>query len=143
MAKSKKKAADQKSKTVPPKKTISESFKKFVPKHIIPESVDKEVVNKFIHNMYERGAKMFSIGAKKVGEASSKVARNTKLYYDFNQLKLKMHLAHTKIGEFVEQQAVEGNTSVNLTSGGIKDLLIELEAFKEQQEQIKKELKAK
>jgi hypothetical protein len=116
-----------------PKTNLSDFLKK--PK------IDNEEIKTFLHTMYERGSKLLREGAKKVGETSEKVATATSLYYQFNELKVKIYVLHAKIGEYADKHFYSGATAFDIhNDAGLKKLFDELQDLKTKLEATKQEI---
>lgn len=139
MAKGKKKTGSTKPKASGKIKSF-EKIKKMLPGNLMPSHMNKEEVKRFLHNVYTKSASALSIGAKKVGETSGKLAKSTKLYYDYNQLKVKLHLVHTKLGELVETSAAQDQMQAAFNDANVKKLLGDLENIRSEQSKIKEKL---
>jgi len=125
------------------KEKIAAQIKKMIPENIMPKNLSGEDVSHFFQSAYDKGSRIFSKGAKEVGRASGKFAHQTRRYYNFNQLKLKIHLTHAKIGEYVEEELKGGKSQVYLNEQQLKALLATLSDCRAQQAHIKDELAKK
>ena len=140
MARCKKKSECEKDEKPSKKGKITDNIKKAIPDYLLPENFDKEEMKSFFQDLYEKSAKMISIGAKKVGETSEKLAETTKLYYILSELKVKLHLAHAKLGETVEASSTGPAISVAFSDAKVKRLLDEIKTIRAEQNSVKEKL---
>jgi hypothetical protein len=112
-----------------------------MPEFLKKGKIDNEEIKKFLHTMYERGSELLKEGAKKAAETSEKVAHATTLYYQFNQLKVKIYVMHAKIGEYADKNFYNGATAFDVhNDAGLKLLFEELNALKAQLESTKQQI---